>query len=157
MVSWLSSLLIEICFETKEMLLANDSIISASLSILASKNNNKKAQVLAEALDAANNRYLLENKSPSRKVGELDNRGSHFYLAMFWSQALATQTEDQELKEVFAPIAESLSGNENKILTELTAIQGHNVEIGGYYYPDTEKLYEVMRPSKVFNQIIDQL
>ena len=131
--------------------------LGVSLEDIASKNGNKKAQVLADALDQANNRYLSENKSPLRKVGELDNRGSHFYLAMFWAQALATQTKDEELKNTFAPIAESLSGNENKILTELTAVQGRNVDIGGYYYPNTEKLYDVMRPSKVFNQIVDQL
>jgi isocitrate dehydrogenase len=120
-------------------------------------NGNTKAKVLADALDVANNKYLSENKSPSRKVNELDNRGTHFYLGMYWAQALASQSEDTDLKNTFGPIAEELTQNESKIIDELNAVQGSSVDMGGYYYPDTSKLGKIMRPSSTLNSIINKL
>ena len=97
----------------------------------------------------------MENgKSPSRKTGELDNRGSHFYLALYWAKALAEQTEDTELKNHFAPLAQSLSENEAVIVSDLTTDQWHSVDIGGYYKADTKKVIEIMRPSKCFNEVL---
>ena len=131
--------------------------LGVSLEDIAHKNNNSKAKVLADALDEANDKYLSENKSPSRKVGELDNRGSHFYVAMYWSQALATQSEDEELKKIFSSVAENLTSNEKKIVEELATVQGKTVELGGYYHPNESKLEKIMRPSQTLNSIINSL
>ncbi|KOR32765.1 isocitrate dehydrogenase, partial [Achromatium sp. WMS3] len=131
--------------------------LAASLEHLAQTANNSKAQVLADALDAANSKILEFNRSPARKVGQIDNRGSHFYLAMYWSQALAAQDKDPELKAMFAPIAEKLTTNEAKITEELLAAQGKPVDMGGYYYPDFAKTSQAMRPSATFNAIVDML
>ena len=125
--------------------------LAASLEHLADRHGDKRAQVLADALDAANAKFLDTDKSPSRKVGGIDNRGSHFYLAMYWAQALAAQDDDAMLKAKFAPLAEALTANEAKIVEELIAVQGQPVEIGGYYKPDMAKLSKAMRPSATFN------
>jgi isocitrate dehydrogenase len=129
--------------------------LAASLEHFAQFASNKRAQVLADALDKGTAKLLDENKSPRRKVGELDNRGSHYYLATYWAEALALQDDDAELKAYFAPIANALMENEAKILDELNGVQGKPVDLGGYYRPDTAKLTEVMRPSTTLNAIID--
>ena len=131
--------------------------LAVSFEDLAQKTGNKKIQVLADALDTANDQYLNNNKSPSRKTGELDNRGSHFYLALYWAQALAAQEQDKELQAVFAPVAEQLAGNEQTIVEELNKVQGGPVDIGGYYRPDRDKAAQVMRPSGTLNRVIDSL
>ncbi len=131
--------------------------LAVSLEDLAQKTGNTKAQVLADALETANGVFLNSNKAPSRKVGELDTRGSHFYLAMYWAQALAEQSQDAELQQVFKPVAEKLSGNEQQIVEELNAVQGASVDIGGYYRPDSVKTTAIMRPSQSFNAVIDSL
>ena len=113
------------------------------------------ADVLARTLDAATGRLLEEGRSPSRKVGELDNRGSHFYLALYWAQALAAQDEDAALAERFAPLAERLAADEDTIVGELAAVQGEPVDLGGYYHVDRDKATAVMRPSATFNAAID--
>ncbi|MCV7288576.1 NADP-dependent isocitrate dehydrogenase [Mycolicibacterium wolinskyi] len=128
--------------------------LGASLEDLGNKSDNPKAKLLAKTLDAATGKLLDENKSPSRKTGELDNRGSQFYLALYWAQELANQTEDKELAEHFAPLAKSLAENEETIVSELNEAQGKPVDIGGYYYPDREKTAAVMRPSKTFNEAL---
>lgn len=128
--------------------------LGASLDDLGNKTDNAKAKVLAAALDTATGELLNENKSPSRKTGELDNRGSQFYLALYWAQALAEQTEDKELAAHFAPLAKSLAEQEQAIVTELNAAQGKPADIGGYYYPDPEKTAAVMRPSKTLNDTL---
>ncbi len=129
--------------------------LSVSIEDLAEKNNNAKAKVLASALNTANGAFLKNDKSPSRKVNELDNRGSHFYLAMYWAQALAAQNEDAELKATFTPMAEALATNETAILAELIAAQGAPVDMGGYYKPDEAKLEKAMRPSGTLNGILE--
>ena len=129
--------------------------LQASLEHLANTQGNKKAQILADALDEANAKFLATDKSPARKVGGIDNRGSHFYLAMYWAEALANQTADAKLAEKFAPIAKAMQENEAKINEELIAAQGKPQEIGGYYHPDTEKTYAAMRPSATLNAIVD--
>lgn len=131
--------------------------LGVSLEHLSNVFDNGKAGILAQALDVANARFLEENKSPSRKAGELDNRGSHFYLALYWAQALAVQNDDVELKARFAPLAETLLANESKIVEELNAVQGRPVEIGGYYRPDAEKANGAMRPSSTFNDALAAL
>lgn len=131
--------------------------LAVSIEDLAIKNGSNKAKVLAAALDKANSLFLNNNKSPSRKVGELDTRGSHFYLALYWAQSLAEQDEDSELKAMFTPIAQQLTGNEAKIVGELNAVQGKPVELGGYYRPDNALLVSVMRPSATFNAVIDSM
>jgi len=125
--------------------------LGVSLEHLAQKFNNPKAQVLAETLDQANGRILDNNKSPARKVGELDNRGSHFYLALYWAQALAAQNKDRELQARFTPLAQALTDNEARINAELIAAQGKPVELGGYYHPDFDKTSKAMRPSGTLN------
>jgi isocitrate dehydrogenase len=125
--------------------------IAVSLEDVGIKTNNTKAKILAKTMDDATGMLLDNNKGPSVKTGELDNRGSHFYLAMYWAQALAAQTEDKELQTHFAPIAKALTENEQKILGELKAVQGKAVEIGGYYMPDPAKLEAIMRPSATLN------
>ena len=131
--------------------------LAVSLEHLAQKTGNAKAQVLADALDAATEQLLLNDKSPKRKAGELDNRGSHFYIALYWAQALAAQDKDAELKAVFAPVAEKLAAQEAVILTELSAGAGKPADIGGYYAPDAEKTAKAMRPSAALNAVIDAL
>lgn len=131
--------------------------LQASFEHLANTQNNKKAQVLADALDEANAKFLATDKSPARKVGQLDNRGSHFYLAMYWAEALANQTADTELAAAFAPVAKAMQENEAKINEELIAAQGKPQDIGGYYHPDTEKTYAAMRPSATLNEIVDEI
>jgi len=131
--------------------------LAVSLEDLAQKTGSDKTRVLAAALDKANSQFLNNNKSPSRKVGELDTRGSHFYLALYWAQALAEQNEDEELKAVFAPVAQQLADNEAKIVAELNEVQGRPVDIGGYYRPDKELILKVMRPSATLNAVIDGL
>ncbi len=126
----------------------------ASLEHLADRYDLPKVRVLAAALDAANTKFLLENKSPSRKVGELDNRGSHFYLALYWAEALAAQKQDAELAARFAKVAEALAKNEKKIVDELNSAQGTPVDIGGYYAPKHEVASKAMRPSPTLNAII---
>ena len=113
--------------------------------------------MLAAALDRANSKFLNTNKSPSRKAGELDTRGSHFYLAMYWAQALAEQDDDKELQALFMPIAKQLTDNEAKIVEELNAVQCKPADIGGYYRPNMERVLKVMRPSATLNAIIDPL
>ncbi|MDQ6968311.1 MAG: NADP-dependent isocitrate dehydrogenase, partial [Mariprofundaceae bacterium] len=125
--------------------------LAVSLESLAEKTGNKKALILASCLNQANAKFLKKNKSPSRKVGELDNRGSHFYLAMYWAQALAEQDDDQTLKMKFTPLAKHLAAQEQIIMEELNAAQGKAVDMGGYFHPDPEKLKKAMRPSAVFN------
>ena len=129
--------------------------LQASLEHLAQTQNNKKAQILADALDEANAKFLAENKSPARKIGGIDNRGSHFYLAMYWAEALANQTADAEIAAKFAPVAKALQEAEAKINEELIGAQGKPQDIGGYYHPDTEKTYAAMRPSPTLNAIVD--
>ncbi len=131
--------------------------LAVSLEHLATTLNMPKAQILATALDAATAKFLDNNKSPSRKVGELDNRGSHFYLAMYWAQALAAQTQDAELQAQFASVAEALSINELVIINELNTVQGEKVELGGYYQPNPKLLSKVMRPSETLNKVIDSI
>ncbi len=125
--------------------------LGVSLEHLAQKFNNAKAQVLADTLDQANAKILENNRSPSRKVGEIDNRGSHFYLALYWAQALAAQTQDKEVQARFTPLAKVLTDNEAKINAELLAAQGKAVDMGGYYHPDFDKTSKAMRPSATFN------
>lgn len=130
--------------------------LSASLEHLAEKTGNAKAAVLGKTLDVATGRILQEQKSPGRELGNLDNRGSHFYLAKFWAEALVAQADDAELSEHFKPLANALNDNESQILEELKSVQGSSVDIGGYYWPNPEKATEVMRPSKTLNTLIDQ-
>jgi isocitrate dehydrogenase len=125
--------------------------LAVSLEDVGIKTNNTKAKILAKTMDDATGMLLDNNKGPSTKTGELDNRGSHFYLAMYWAQALAAQTEDKELQAHFSPIAKALSDNEKKIVDELKAVQGKPVDIGGYYMPDPVKMEAVMRPSPTLN------
>ncbi|SJM37621.1 Isocitrate dehydrogenase [NADP] [Psychrobacter pasteurii] len=131
--------------------------LTVSLEHLAKTQDNPKAQVLADTLDKATEKLLVENKSPSRKTGELDNRGSHFYLAKFWAEELATQDQDAELKEKFSSLAKTLESNEDAIVKELIEVQGKSVDIKGYYYADEELAQSVMRPSKTFNNAIASL
>jgi len=133
------------------------SALAASLEHLAATFKNDKAQVLADTLDQAIAKFLDNNKSPARKVGQIDNRGSHFYLAMYWAEALAGQSKDAKLKAKFAPIASQLLANEARINEELLAAQGKPVDMGGYYHPDFEKTSKAMRPSATFNAIIDAM
>jgi len=129
--------------------------LAVSLEDLGQKTGNQKAKILAETLDTATGMLLDNGKGPSTRTGELDNRGSHFYLALYWAQALAAQTEDKELQAHFAPLAESLAKNEQKIVEELKTVQGQPVDIGGYYRPDPAKTAAVMRPSATFNSALE--
>ena len=131
--------------------------LAVSLEDLANKTGSEKIKVLAAALDKANSLFLNNDKSPSRNVGELDTRGSHFYLAMYWAQALAEQNDSSELKANFTPVAEQLTNNEATIVDELNSVQGKPVDLGGYYLPDKEKVVKVMRASTTLNAIIDGL
>jgi isocitrate dehydrogenase len=131
--------------------------LAASLEHLAKVGNNPVAKILADTLDQANAKFLESNKSPARKVGEIDNRGSHFYLALYWAQALAAQTADKKIAEKFTKIAKDLSDNEKKIDGELLAAQGKPQDVGGYYHPDDAKASKAMRPSATLNAIIDAI
>jgi isocitrate dehydrogenase len=131
--------------------------LAVSLEDFARKHNNAGAKVIAAALDKANGMFLNNNKSPSRKVGELDTRGSHFYLGLYWAQALGEQDDNAELKALFTPVAQALSENEAKIVAELNSVQGKAAEMGGYYRPDKAKTAQLMRPSASLNAIIDGL
>ena len=131
--------------------------LAASLEHLATTTGNVRAQVLADTLDAATGTFLENDKSPGRALGTIDNRGSHFYLALYWAQELASQQADPELAAAFAPVAEALSSREADIVAELNAVQGSPAEIGGYYRPDSELVAAVMRPSATFNEIIDSI
>jgi isocitrate dehydrogenase len=131
--------------------------LAVSIEELAEKTGNDKARTVANALNDANSRYLEENKSPSRKVNELDNRGSHFYLAMYWAQAMAEMTEDAQLREIFSAAAQAMTEQEDTIVTELNAAQGSPVDIGGYYNPDDELAAAAMRPSTTLNAIIQSI
>lgn len=131
--------------------------LAASLEHLSQSMANNKAKVLSSTLDEATAKFLLTDKSPSRKLGSIDNRGSHFYLAMYWAQALAEQNGNKELKEEFTPVAKAFIENEEKILSELNSVQGKQVDMGGYYAPDFEKTSCAMRPSKTLNAIIDAI
>ena len=131
------------------------SAFAASLEHLANTFKNGKVAVLAETLDQAIAKFLDNDKSPARKVGQIDNRGSHFYLALYWSQALAAQTKDPELQARFTAVAKQLGENEAKINAELIAAQGKSVDMGGYYHPDVQKTAKAMRPSPTLNAIID--
>ncbi|AGI91567.1 NADP-dependent isocitrate dehydrogenase [Streptomyces albidoflavus] len=131
--------------------------LAVSFEHLAQTTGNARAQVLADTLDRATGTFLNEDKSPSRKLGGIDNRGSHFYLALYWAQELAQQTDDAQLAEAFAPLAATLAEQEGTIVAELAAVQGKPVDIGGYYQPDPAKAEAVMRPSKTLNQAIATL
>jgi|TARA_R110000822_G_scaffold159476_25_gene299566 isocitrate dehydrogenase len=128
--------------------------LAVSLEEVAAKTGNAKAQILANTLDQATGKFLENGKSPSRKVRQLDNRGSHFYLALYWAQALAEQTEDTELQTAFTKLAQDLSDNEQKIIDELNTAQGHPVDMGGYYQPNPEKVEAAMRPSTTLNDLL---
>ncbi|MEX2606305.1 MAG: NADP-dependent isocitrate dehydrogenase, partial [Kiritimatiellia bacterium] len=131
--------------------------LAVSIQDLAAKTGNAKGTLLAKTLDEATGRILTEEKSPLRKVNELDNRGSHFYLAKFWAEALASQEGDTELKARFAPVADALAAGEDRILDEINAIQGHAVDIGGYYHPDMQKASAAMMPSGTFKEILERI
>ena len=131
--------------------------LAVSLEHLGNTNDNSKALVLAETLDDATDTFLENDKSPSRKVGELDNRGSHFYLALYWAQGIANQDKNAELKAQFTPIAKALSNNEEKIISELNEIQGQAVNIGAYYQPNEAIASEAMRPSTTLNTILQSV
>ncbi|HEY3496634.1 MAG TPA: NADP-dependent isocitrate dehydrogenase, partial [Polyangiaceae bacterium] len=128
--------------------------LAASFEHLGITFQHEKAKVLAETLDTANGKFLENDKSPARKVGGLDNRGSHFYLCLYWAQALAAQSKDAELKARFAPIAEKLGAAEERIASELIGAQGRPADVGGYYQPDDAKASAAMRPSKTLNDIL---
>jgi isocitrate dehydrogenase len=125
--------------------------LAESLDHFGTVTGNAKAKIFAKTLDQANGQFLDSDKSPSRKVGQLDNRGSHFYLALYWAQALAAQTDDAELQNRFAKLAKVLGDNETKIVAELNGTQGKPVDIGGYYHPNRELVSKAMRPSTTLN------
>jgi isocitrate dehydrogenase len=129
--------------------------LGACFEDLGNKTGNKRAALLGKTLDRAIGKLLENDKGPSRKTGELDNRGSQFYLALYWAQELAEQTEDQELAEHFAKLAKTLSEKEEAVISELAEVQGNSVDIGGYYYPDRDKTTAVMRPSKTLNAALE--
>ena len=131
--------------------------LAVSFEHLAQKTGNKRAQILADTLDRATGTLLNENKSPSRRVGGIDNRGSHFYLALYWAQELAAQTEDSDLAAAFKPFADRLAAEEQQIVEELLEVQGSPADIGGYYRPDADKAAAVMRPSTTFNEVLASL
>ncbi|WP_298890270.1 NADP-dependent isocitrate dehydrogenase [uncultured Serinicoccus sp.] len=131
--------------------------LAESLRHLADRDGNERARVLGDALDAATGRVLTEGRSPARALGQIDNRGSHFYLALYWAQALAEQTQDERLAQRFAPVAAELTEKEQQVTDELVAVQGSPVDLGGYYHPDDAKAFAAMRPSETFNAVIDAL
>jgi isocitrate dehydrogenase len=129
--------------------------LAVSLEHFSQVHNRPKAALLGATFDDATEQLLLQKKSPSRKVNELDNRGSHFFFALFWAEGLAAQDEDLELKTAFSTVAEQLSANQEKILEELIAVQGYAVDIDGYYFPNAEKVGKAMRPSETFNTVLN--
>jgi isocitrate dehydrogenase len=131
--------------------------LAASLEHLAGYAHNRGAQVLADTLDRATGTFLENDKSPTRKLGGIDNRGSHFYLALYWAQELASQSEDSDLSAAFKPLAETLAASEQQVVEELLAVQGSPADIGGYYRPDRDKAAAVMRPSATFNRALASL
>jgi isocitrate dehydrogenase len=131
--------------------------LAASFELVAQTSGSKRAQILADTLDRATGTFLNEDKSPSRRVGGIDNRGSHFYLALYWAQELAKQTDDADLAKTFAGLARALADQEQTIVAELIAVQGAPADIGGYYQPDPAKAEAVMRPSKTFNEALATL
>jgi isocitrate dehydrogenase len=131
--------------------------LAASLEHLGNRYGNAEVDVLAKTLDQANGKFLDTDKSPSRKIGGIDNRGSHFYLAMYWAQALAAQDVNVALKAKFAPLAKALTENEAAIVAELNQVQGKPVDIGGYYHPDLARVGQAMRPSATFNAALAAL
>jgi isocitrate dehydrogenase len=131
--------------------------LGPSLELLAERDDKPRARTLAKTLDKAIGRLLEENRSPSRRTGELDNRGSHYYLALYWAQELGTQTEDGELAELFSPLAERLARDESRIVQELSQVQGSPADLGGYYLPDPESAAAVMRPSQTLNEALREL
>jgi isocitrate dehydrogenase len=131
--------------------------LQVSIEDLAHKSGSARAKILASTLDAANGKVLEFDRSPARKIGSLDNRGSHFYLALYWAQALAAQSADTVLKSLFAPLAEKLTRDESRIVAELNGAQGKPVDIGGYYHPDAARVAAAMRPSALFNEILSTL
>jgi isocitrate dehydrogenase len=144
---------------TEESYLRWDSLgeflaLGASLEHLSQTLNNPKAMVLAETLDVATEKFLANDKSPARKVGQIDNRGSHFYLTMYWAEALAAQDKDAELKATFTPVAKAFTDNEATINLELIGAQGKSQNIGGYYQPNPDLTSKAMRPSATFNAIL---
>jgi isocitrate dehydrogenase len=131
--------------------------LAASLEHLGNRYGNVEVDVLAKTLDQANGKFLDTDKSPSRKLGGLDNRGSHFYLALYWAQALASQDTHAALKAKFTPLARALEENEAKIVDELSRVQGRPVDVQGYYHPNLEKVSQAMRPSETFNTALAAL
>ena len=131
--------------------------LAASFEHLADREGNARAQVLADTLDRATGTFLEQDKSPTRKIGGIDNRGSHFYLALYWAQELAGQTDDAELASAFGDLAETLASQEDTIVGELNAVQGEPADIGGYYRPDGDKASQVMRPSQTLNDALASL
>ena len=131
--------------------------LAASLEDLGHKTDDLKIKTLALCLDQANEKFLQQNKSPSRKQGEIDNRGSHFYLTLYWAQALAEQSQEPSLQARFQAFAQSLKEQENQIMAELNGVQGQPVDMGGYYLPDETKLEAAMRPSASFNDLLQSL
>jgi len=131
--------------------------LAESFAHLSRSTGNKKAQVLADTLDRATGKLMQNRKSPGRVLGQLDNAGSHVYEALYWAQELAAQNDDQELKRIFAPVAQELEAKLDTILQELQAVKGNPVDLGGYYHPDPAKMKAAMRPSATFNAILDSL
>ena len=131
--------------------------IAASLEHFADSTESPSAQILADALDEATSELLTNNKLPQRKIGKSDNRGSHFYLAFYWAQALAKQNEDPTLRATFSELSKKLIENEDKIVEELNSVRGKENDIGGYYFPDDKKANAAMRPSDTFNQILSSI
>jgi isocitrate dehydrogenase len=131
--------------------------LAVSLDHLSERHNNPQAKILADTLDDATEKFLLNRKSPSRKVGELDNRGSHFYLAMYWAQGLVAQTNDNSMSNRFKDLAKQLTENEEKIVTELNNAQGSAIDLEGYYYPNDSLSAKAMRPSATLNHILESL
>ncbi|MGH3348665.1 MAG: NADP-dependent isocitrate dehydrogenase, partial [Nocardioides sp.] len=131
--------------------------LAASFEHLAEREGNAHAQVLADTLDRATGTFLDQDRSPTRSLGGIDNRGSHFYLALYWAEELAQQTDDPELAAAFSPLAETLSKQEETIVGELNGVQGEPADIGGYFRPDPEKAAAVMRPSETFNEALASL
>ena len=131
--------------------------LAVSLQHLADRYDVGTARILGEALDEATTQYLLQNKAPSRKCGERDNRGTHFYVAMYWAQALSEQTADAALAATFAPVATALASAEESVMSELNGVQGAAMDVGGYYMPDPAKAAAAMRPSATLNAIIDAI
>jgi isocitrate dehydrogenase len=128
--------------------------LAASFEHLSIVAKHAKAKVLADTLDQANGKFLENDKSPGRKLGTIDNRGSHFYLALYWAQALAAQGADADLKKTFTPVAEKLTASEKQIVSELVSVQGKPVDVGGYYQPDDKKASAALRPSRTLNEIL---